>query len=400
MPDPSQPLFFHVDLDAFFASVEVLDDPSLKGKPVVVGARPGRRGVVSTCSYEARAFGVRSAMPINEAVRLCPHAVFLPPRMERYSELSRAVMDVFGEFTPEVTVVSIDEAFLTMTGTGRLWPDPDDAARALKRRVTERTGLTISVGAASNRYVAKVASGMSKPDGLTVVRPGEEADFMARVPIGKLWGAGEKTQTRFRELGIDSIAKLRELEESVVSSIFGRSGGDFLYKAARGVDPGIYAREAESKSISTETTFERDVTDRETLESVLLGMADELAYRAYREGVRSRTCVLKLRTEDFVTSGKRVTSRDYLVGADEIHEAALSLLDKRDDKLPVRLIGLGLANLERGGTEQGDLFDDGRSRKSSFERALFGIKEKGIGSVTRASFLPGGKKRKGTDRDE
>ncbi|MCX7025786.1 MAG: DNA polymerase IV [Spirochaetes bacterium] len=389
MRQNSVQLFFHVDLDAFFASVEMIDDPSLRGKPVIVGALPGHRGVVATCSYEARTCGIRSAMPISEAFRLCPSGVFTRPRMDRYSELSREVMGIFGEFTPDVTVVSIDEAFLTMTGTGRLWGCPADSAAELKSRVVSRTGLTVSVGVASNRYVAKTASGLSKPDGLTIVPEGGESDFMAAIPIARLWGAGEKTQERFRELGIDSIPKLRELGESLLVSIFGKSGGEFLYKASRGIDPGIYAGEAGSKSISTETTFERDVTDRETLESVLRGMADELAYRAYRENVRSRTCVLKLRTDDFSTSGRRVTARDYLLASDEIYEVALSLLDRRNDNLPVRLIGLGLVNLERGGAFQGELFGEDRTRRTKFERAVFGIQEKGIGKVTRARFIAG-----------
>lgn len=220
--------FFHVDLDAFFASVEQNDNPDLKGKPVIVGAQPGHRGVVSTCSYEARAFGVRSAMPISEAYRRCPQGVYVTPRIGRYSELSAQVMEVFSSFTPEVQRVSIDEAFLDMTGTERLWGEPEVAARLVKAKVLERTGLGISIGVAPNRYVAKIASGLGKPNGLVIVPPEGIETFMLRLPLSKLWGAGEKTQARFRELGIMSIAQLASFGEAQLSSLFGSAGGAFL----------------------------------------------------------------------------------------------------------------------------------------------------------------------------
>ncbi|MCK7470892.1 MAG: DNA polymerase IV [Desulfomicrobium escambiense] len=189
--------------------MEQLDRPELAGKPVIVGAAPGHRGVVSTCSYEARAFGVHSAQPISEASRLCPGGVFLPVRMERYVELSRKVMEVLGEFSPDVRQISVDEAFLDMTGTEGLWGGPREAGTRIKYEIRRRTGLTISVGGAENRYIAKIASGFRKPDGLTIVPAGEEADFMSRLPLEKLWGAGEKTQERFRDLGIRSVDQLR-----------------------------------------------------------------------------------------------------------------------------------------------------------------------------------------------
>ena len=242
---------FHVDLDAFFASVEQLDDPSLKGLPVVVGALPGHRGVVSTCSYEARAFGVRSAMPISEAVKRCPQARFLRPRIERYAELSSKVMDIFASFTPAVRQVSIDEAFLDMTGTERLWGPPEAAARLLKSRVAEGTGLSISIGVGPNRYVAKIASGLRKPDGLVMVAGDQVETFMLELPLSKLWGAGEKTQARFRELGILSIAQLASFDEARLASIFGKAGGAFLYNAVRGRDEwGMSHDEGEDSSAS------------------------------------------------------------------------------------------------------------------------------------------------------
>jgi len=225
-------VIFHVDLDAFFASVEQRDDPSLKGKPVIVGARPGHRGVVSTCSYEARAFGIRSAMPISEAYRRCPGGVYLAPRIGRYAQVSSHVMEVFSSFTPEMQRVSIDEAFLEMTGTERLWGTPEEAARLLKAKVLGKTGLGISIGIAPNRYVAKIASGLRKPDGLVIVAPEGIDAFMLQLPLAKLWGAGEKTQARFRELGILSVAQLASFGEAQLASLFGVAGGAFLYGAA------------------------------------------------------------------------------------------------------------------------------------------------------------------------
>ncbi|HET7839262.1 MAG TPA: DNA polymerase IV [Rectinemataceae bacterium] len=388
-------VIFHIDIDAFFASVEQLDDPSLVGRPVIVGASPGHRGVVSTCSYEARAFGVHSAMPISEAFRRCPEGVFLPVRMERYAELSARVMEAFGEFTPDLRRVSVDEAFLDMTGTQRLWGPSEAAARLIKARVRAATGLSISIGVAPNPYVAKIASGLRKPDGLVIVEEGEEEAFMLGLPLTKLWGAGEKTQERFRELGIVSVAQLASLGQAQISSLFGRAGGQFLYGAARGRDPGIMGGEPESRSMSAETTFERDIADRESIEAVLMGLADELAYRLWSEGMRSRTLALKLRLHDFTTLSRRLTRKGYYLAAEDAFRDALALLGKAwDGRSEIRLIGLGFAELERDeGQVQGELFADGNERRRRAETAVFEIERKGLGKVTRARLM--GRERRG-----
>jgi DNA polymerase-4 len=395
---------FHVDLDAFFASVEQLDDPSLKGLPIVVGALPGHRGVVSTCSYEARAFGVRSAMPISEAVKRCPQARFLRPRIERYAELSSKVMEIFASFTPGVRQVSIDEAFLDMTGTERLWGPPEEAARLLKSRVAEGTGLSISIGVGPNRYVAKIASGLRKPDGLVIVTGDQVETFMLALPLSKLWGAGEKTQERFRELGILSMAQLASFDEGRLASIFGKAGGAFLYDAVRGRDGWGMSHdeeEASSKSISAETTFERDTADRESVEDVLLSLSGELAYRLWDEGFKSRTLVLKLRLHDFSTLSRRKTRSAYYLGSAEAFKDALELLDKSwDGRTEVRLLGLGFADLERAaGGSQGELFPDGSERKRKVEGAVFEIERKGLGKITKARLLDLGDRGRG-DRDD
>jgi DNA polymerase-4 len=383
-------VFFHVDIDAFFASVEQIDDPGLRGKPVIVGALPGHRGVVSTCSYEARAFGVRSAMPVSEAYRRCPQGLYVRPRMERYARLSAEVMEIFASFTPEVQRLSIDEAFLDMTGTEKLWGPPREAARLLKNTVRERTGLGISIGIAPNRYVAKIASGLRKPDGLVYVRPEEVEAFMLELPLEKLWGAGGKTQERFGELGIRCVAQLASLGEAQLGSLFGRAGGAFLYAAVRGRDIGGFGSgDAGSRSMSAETTFERDCSEREQVEDVLLALAEELAYRLWAEGYRSRTLALKLRFHDFTTISRRFTRSACYRSSGEAFKDALALLDKAwDGRTALRLLGLCFAELEAEGADaQGELFADLSERACRAESAVFEIERKGLGKVTRARLV-------------
>lgn len=379
--------YFHIDIDAFFAAVEQLDNPSLKGLPVVVGAEPGRRGVVSTCSYEARRFGIHSAMPVSEAKRLCPQAVFLPVRMERYAELSQCVMGVFERFTPDVIRVSIDEASLDMGGTERLWGRAVQSAQTIKAAVHNETGITVSVGAGPNRYVAKIASGLNKPDGLTIVEAGDEDAFMASLPLDKLWGAGGKTRERLAELGVRDMAALRSLSEPVLRSIFGLAGAGFLYGACRGVDPGVYASEAKTRSMSTETTFEHDVSDRETLESVLMTMAQELMFRMYATNASSRTVSLKLRYDDFETVSARETKPARFSSSAGIYETSLGLLQRKWTGRPLRLIGLGLGSIADGTEGQGMLFEDRSDREAKLERAAFEAKQRGLGTITRARLI-------------
>jgi len=387
-------LVFHVDIDAFFASVEQIDHPEYGGKPVIVGAQPGHRGVVSTCSYEARRFGIHSAMPISRAYELCPQGIFLSPRMGRYRELSRAVMDIFSSFSPDVRPISVDEAFLDMTGTERLFGPPREAALLLKQRVKEGTRLSVSVGAAPNRYVAKMASARSKPDGLVVVDPGGEAAFVAALPLDKLWGVGEKTREHLASLGITSIAALASLTRSQLQTMLGQGSGDFLYMAVRGQDPGIFSDEPKSRSMSTETTFEHDVIDWDTLDAVVLAMSHELADRLVQEGLTSKTVQIKLRYDDFTTIVGRETLPRRISCANDIRTAALSILGrKRDPSRPVRLLGVGVASVEGGGEpEQGELFMENDERRTKVEKAVLDLKNtKGV-SLVKARLL-------GTPRD-
>ncbi|MCE1195163.1 DNA polymerase IV [bacterium] len=381
-------LFFHVDLDAFFASVEQRDNPAYRGKPVIVGAAPGHRGVVSTCSYEARAFGVHSAMPISEAYKRCPKGIYLPVRMGRYAEISRKIMRIFFDFTPDVLQLSIDEALLTMTGTERLWGEPDRAAAMIKRRVADYAGLTVSIGASANKYVAKIASGLRKPDGYLFVPECGEREFMRSLPLSKLWGAGEKTQAGLRAAGISTVGELQGVSLSILEAKFGRAGAAFLHAASLGEDPGIFAGEAKSSSMSSERTFERDTTDREAVRDVLRRIADELAARMCEDDLWSCTLGLKLRYGDFTSITRQTTRADPYVAADEIFKDACDLLDKNwAAGAPIRLVGAGLHNLQKGALRQGSLFGCEDERAEEARRAVQEIGRKGKGTLVRAKFL-------------
>ncbi|MDX9958035.1 MAG: DNA polymerase IV, partial [Spirochaetia bacterium] len=295
---------------------------------------------------------------------------------------------MIGEFTPDMIRVSIDEASLDMSGTERIWGPAIEAAKKLKTRIKKEIGLSVSVGVASNRYIAKLAAGYRKPDGLVVVPGGTEADFMATLELKDIWGAGAKTRERFEELGLRSVLDLRSLTEGMMISLFGKAGGDFLYKVCRGIDPGIYSQEPKSRSMSTETTFERDVTDMETLECVLLGMSMELSSRMYESGQSSRCVALKLRYDDFETFGARQTMSGPFLNADGIYEAARSLLGKKWNGRPIRLIGIGLCAMEDGAGQQTLLFEPDDARVSKVEKTAFEAGRKGLGKITRARLLP------------
>lgn len=379
---------FHVDLDAFYASVEQRDNPTLRGRPVIVGALPGHRGVVSACSYEARRFGVRSAMPISEAARRCPAAVFLPVRMEHYGEVSRRIMLLLGEYAPRIQQISVDEAFLDLTGTQRLLGAPLAVGRSIKSRVREAEGLTISIGIAPNRYLAKLACEAGKPDGLVQVREGEAIAFLDGLRLKDLWGLGAKTLARLRQAGIGTVPELRALDERQLASLLGEGAARFLHGCVRGEDPGIHTETPRSHSLSHEMTFERDTCDREHLRTALLELSQLLMQRVLAEGEPGRTLFLKLRTHDFRTTSIQTTLARSPASAADIHKAALALLDRRwDGVTPVRLIGVGLAGA--AGSEapaQGELFEEPADRRRRIEEVALDLKKKDA-SLTRASLL-------------
>jgi len=384
-------VFFHVDLDAFFASVEQRDNPELRGKPVIVGAKPGHRGVVSTCSYEARAFGVHSAMPISEAVRRCPEGIFLPVRMWRYSEMSRDIMKILSNFTPDILQISIDEAMLDMTGTEKLWGSPRVAAPLVKKRIFDQTGLTVSIGASANRYIAKIASGLKKPDGFVYVESGGENEFMSSLPIEKLWGAGEKTRKALYEIGVRTIADLQGISISILEAKFGKAGAKFLRAAASGEDPGIFTGESKSHSMSGESTFEYDTVSREAILDVLRMVADDLAARLRDEGSRSSTMGIKLRFGDFSSITRQCTRSDFYSSSNEIYEDAICLLDANwDGRTPLRLVGLGLYNVSQSAFAQGELFQKENRKSEEVRNAVQDIEKRGVGHLVRARFLDQG----------
>ena len=336
----------HADLDAFYATVEQLDNPELRGKPVLVGGRPENRGVVATASYEARPFGVRSAMPMRTAVRLCPQGIVVAPRFTRYREMSRRVMDVFRDFTEVIEPLSLDEAYLDITdgvdeGAGR-WPL--GVALELKRRVKEETGLTVSVGVSVSKSVSKIASDLDKPDGLVVVPPGEQADFLAPLPVGKLWGIGPKTAERLKSDGVDTIGALAAQSPEWFSRAFGqRSEGIRL--RAMGLDEEPVHTERVTKSVSSETTFPDDLGDEARLKSVLEELAEGVAQSLERKGLRGRTVTVKMRLADFTTFTRQSTLAQASNDTAPIRELAWRLLSAElTTGRTFRLLGVGVSN--------------------------------------------------------
>ncbi|HPA71631.1 MAG TPA: DNA polymerase IV [Spirochaetota bacterium] len=389
----------HVDMDAFYAAVEQLDHPEYRGHPVVVGADPrggSGRGVVSTASYEARVFGVHSALPISTAYRRCPQAVFIQPRMERYSELSDVIMEVLGSFSPLVEPLSIDEAFLDCTGTERIFGPPEKLGAKIKSRIRERTGLTASVGIASCKSVAKIASDLQKPDGLTVCPFGREREFLAPLPVSRLWGAGKKTVEQLNSLGFHTVGDIANLSGAVMERRFGKWGLQ-LWHLANGVDQRPVSPDWTVKSISEETTYESDVADSAVIEETILDLSDRVARRARQGCAKGRTITLKIRLEGFETFTRSRTLDRAVSDMFSIRDTALELF-RRFDRAGkrVRLAGVKISNLERAGgdeCEQLELFPGGgqdeetQPRKEKIEEILDGLKDSFGRHVTRASLM-------------
>jgi DNA polymerase IV len=393
MHDHQRRIIAHVDMDSFFTAVEVRDDPSLRGKPVIVGADPkgGRgRGVVSAASYEARRFGVHSAMPISRAFQLCPGGVFLTGRMRRYGEVSGQVMGILGGFTPLVEQVSVDEAFLDLSGCRRLLGSEHDMGRRIKAAIRDGTGLTASVGIGPNKLVAKIASDYRKPDGLVIVAPDETAGFLEHLPIGRLWGVGPKTEAELVKLGIRTIGALASFPAELLERRFGESGRD-LHARANGIDQEPVSGGREEKSLGRETTFDRDTGDRELLARTLLALSDEVAARLRRQGLRGRTIALKIRYQGFETHTFRTTAPVAVDETSEIYERAKSLLRSRaDPHRPVRLIGVSVSNFgdRRRQTELFDPAQAVRGKRRMAEIAADAVRDRyGRGALVRAGTL-------------
>lgn len=370
-------VFFHIDLDAFFASVELLDHPEYRGKPLIIGT-PGPRHVASTCSYEARKYGVHSAMPMTTALRLCPDAICVPGRMRRYSEKSREVMAIIGSFAPGFLQVSVDEAFLDLTGMERIYPLPGKAARILKERILDETGLTVSIGVASSRFIAKLASDFNKPDGLTIVPPGQEEAFVDRVGLRKLWGIGDSMLSALGKRGITTVPALRSYPAEHLRTLFGEKSGEYLYKVSRGIDPGIYAKDAKTRSISTERTFYPDISSLDTLDSYLLEMSEEVMFRSLDEKKVPRTVSVKLRYGDFSTISMQETPGIGIYSSSDVFELAKRLLRSRYKGEGVRLLGIALQGIyDSEEIEQGEFFRDKEQKERRLEKTILSLSKKG-----------------------
>ncbi len=370
-------VFFHIDLDAFFASVELLDHPEYRGKPLIIGT-PGPRHVASTCSYEARKYGVHSAMPMTTALRLCPDAICVPGRMRRYSEKSREVMAIIGSFAPGFLQVSVDEAFLDLTGMERIYPLPGKAARILKERILDETGLTVSIGVASSRFIAKLASDFNKPDGLTIVPPGQEEAFVDRVGLRKLWGIGDSMLSALGKRGITTVPALRSYPAEHLRTLFGEKSGEYLYKVSRGIDPGIYAKDAKTRSISTERTFYPDIFSLDTLDSYLLEMSEEVMFRSLDEKKVPRTVSVKLRYGDFSTISMQETPGIGIYSSSDVFELAKRLLRSRYKGEGVRLLGIALQGIyDSEEIEQGEFFRDKEQKERRLEKTILSLSKKG-----------------------
>jgi DNA polymerase-4 len=366
----------HIDLDAFFVSVEQVADPELKGKPVVVGGRPKGRGVVAAASYEAREFGLRSGMPLVTASRLCPQAIFIQGSFPKYREASAKFMDILADFSPYLEPMGLDEAYLDATGFESLHGSIQEMALKIKQQVKKELGINASIGIAGGKVVAKVASEMSKPDGLLEVKEGKEAEFLAPLPISRLPGIGPKTEPKLKSLGIDTIGKLSAFPLKALKSHFGASG-EVLQRFARGIDEREVEPPAAAKSISRETTFAEDTKDSKMLESTLRYLGERVGADLRRQNKRARCVTLKLRYSDFSTITRRRTLNQSTDSDQLIFETGQKLLKKAlaGEKRPVRLVGIGVAELVEAG-RQLDMMDGSAQRQEQLNRAIDRIRKK------------------------
>ena len=376
----------HIDMDAFFAAIEVLDEPSLKGKPVIIGGTTNR-GVVSTASYEARRFGVHSAMPIFKAKEKCPQGIFLPVKMERYKEVSKRIMEILSDFTPLVEQVSIDEAYLDIAGTESLLGSPEEIARYIKARIGKETGLACSIGIAPNKFLAKVASDMHKPDGLTIILANEVTTFLSTLPVEKIPGVGKRTVESLRHYGIKRVGDLKRFSKEQLLKDFGKFGLR-LFELARGEDNSPVAPYREVKSVSSEETLPSDTDDLHILKKLIISHADKVAWRLRREGLKGRTITVKIKFSDFtaITKGHTIANATDSTGV--ISDSAIKLLLDCPLKRKVRLIGVAVSNLGvskkesqarlplRGTSGQVSLLEDKQDKERKLDKAVDEIRDK------------------------
>lgn len=377
----------HVDLDAFYASVEQLDDPRLRGRPVLVGGH-SRRSVVAAASYEARASGARSAMPMGEALRRCPDAVVVPVRMARYVEVSDRVFAIFARYTPLVEALSIDEAFLDLTGTETLFGDAVSVARRIRADIQSELGLTASAGVAPCKLVAKIASDLDKPDGLVVVAPEGVEAFLAPLPIERMWGVGPKAAARLRELGLETFAHLTEADPAVLERLFGAFGRQ-VHRLARGDDPRSVIPDREAKSLGAEETYEHDLRRDEELFPEVLRLAARVAARLTRAGLRGRVVTVKVKFPDHRVCTRQQRLDEAIADTDSLYERALALLTKVPDRQRgLRLVGISVSELVPLEARVGLFEDERRARREKLETVTERLRERfGDKGLTRATLM-------------
>lgn len=378
--------FLHVDMDAFFVEVERRRDQRLIGRPVIVGGL-GRRGVVASASYEARARGVHSAMPMGEARRLCPHAVFIPPSHSDYGAVSKEVFEVFHAFTPLVEGLSVDEAFLDVSGLRLHYDSPAAAGHELRRRIRDQLGLPASIGISAVKFIAKLASDDAKPDGLLLIPAGQELDYLHPMSVRRLWGVGAATHATLEALGIETIGDLAGTPETMLSRRIGPSMAAHLTRLASAVDSREVETESETKSVSVEETYEEDLLTEEDVRNALLRLCDRLASRLHRSGYAGRVVTLKIRFADFETHTRSETVASDVSATTAIWDEARRLLDRvnRGDR-GVRLLGIGLSRLTPAESPRQLTLED-KSRDLAAEIAEEVRERFGNGAVLRASFM-------------
>ncbi|MFQ5579395.1 MAG: DNA polymerase IV [Nitrospiria bacterium] len=371
-------MILHIDMDAFYASIEERDRPELRGNPVIVGGSPEGRGVVAAANYAVRAFGVHSAMPASKARRLCPEAVFLPPRIGCYAEVSEQIHLIFKKYTPLVEPLSLDEAFLDTTGSEKLFGDSELIGQSIKQDIKDETRLCASVGIAPNKFVAKVASDLGKPDGFLVVKPKDVQAFLDPLPVRRLWGIGKAGERVLTQRGVRTIYQLRQLSRLMLRELFG-SWGDQLWAFSRGRDDRAVIPDHQVKSISNETTFEKDLQDFDLLKSHLVALTEQVAWRLRRQNLFARTVEIKIRFSDFKTVTRSKTLTKASRTTQDFLKAAVALLKANllKRKRPVRLVGMGLSHMDDSEGIQGELFlDEARQKQQRIDAATDLIRSK------------------------
>lgn len=374
----------HVDMDAFFASVEALDNPELRGQPVIVGGA-SLRGVVSTCSYEARRYGVHSAMPITQAHRLCPNGIFVPVRMARYKEVSEQIMAIFHELSPLVEQLSIDEAFLDVSGMELLYGSPRAVGELAKQRIKKEIGITASVGLAPNKFLAKLASDLQKPDGFTVITHEMARGFIAPLPVGNIFGVGRAAQQALLQFGIERIGQLAEADESVLRKVFGKNALR-VQRLACALDDRPVVSESEPKSIGREMTYDEDLHTAEECRRQLLLLSELVGYRLRRKGYYGRTLTLKIKYSDFSVQSRSITSESDITSDEQLYHLAVQLLAQSPLRKSVRLLGVTVSGLASGESLSLNFAEDERQKQRSkltdALKARFGEKIIHRGSLT------------------